>query len=356
VAVASERASSIRLALALAAWLAGAAQACAADLSLSDFNPVTTWQALKPGAAYSFHGFDPPASYTGEVGLRFWYGGKGSTGKSLFDPTGAFLVSRLTYSNLSIFSTEAFGRLDLNTGWFLKGIIGGGGFRNGTLKDEDFPPAIAPYSATLSVVDDSYPVYSTVDVGYNVLRGGDFRVGAFLGYSYLREVVSAQGCGQVGANPFICGFFPVPATVKVITQSNVWEAMRLGLDGSYDINDRLKLSGDAAWLPLVGLNGTDAHRLRIGAAPGDFTGPVPEDGIGWGVQLEAILSYRLTDYIDVGVGGRYWHMETKGLTHFEGHVVGVAASPQPVEWKTDNYGVFLQTSLRLGPYPIIGRN
>jgi hypothetical protein len=355
VAVASKRASSIRLALALAGCLAGATQAGAADLSLSALEPLATLQAFKPPAAYSFHGFDPPASYTGEVGLRLWYG-KGSTGKNLFDSTGSFLVSRLTYSNLSIFSTEAFGRLDLNTGWFIKGIIGGGGFRNGTLKDEDFPPAIAPYSATLSVLDNSFPVYSTVDIGYNVLRGGDFRIGAFLGYSYLREVVSAQGCGQIGTNPFICGFVPVPGTIKVITQSNTWEAMRLGLDGSYNVTDRLRLSADLAWLPFVGLNGTDAHWLRIGTNPGDFTGPVPEDGTGWGVQLEGAFSYRLTDYLNVGVGGRYWHMETKGLTHFEGHIVSVAASSQPVNWKTDSYGVFLQGSLKLGPYPVIGRN
>ena len=44
----------------------------------------------------------------------------------------------------------------------------------------------------------------------------------------------------------------------------------------------------------------------------------------------------------VGLGARYWHMETNGNTHFEGHVVGVGASPQPVHWKIDNFGVFLQ--------------
>jgi hypothetical protein len=307
-----------------------------------------------PAGDWSFHGFDPPAAYTGEVGLRFWYG-QGSTAKNLYDPSGAFLVSRLTYGSLSIFSAEAFGRFDLNTGWYLKGFVGGGGFRKGTLKDEDFPPFISPYSATLSVLSDSYPVYSTVDVGYNVLRGGDFQVGAFMGYNYLREVVSAQGCGQVGFNPLICGFVPVPGTFKVITQSNSWQSMRLGLDGTYDITNRLKLSAEAAFLPLVWLGGTDAHWLRISTNPGDFTGPIPEDGTGWGLQLEGGLNYRVTDNINVGVGGRYWHMQTHGLTHFEGHVVGFAASPQPVDWKTDSYGVFLQTSLKLGPYPVIGR-
>jgi hypothetical protein len=304
---------------------------------------------------WTFHGFDPPAAYTGEVGVRFWYG-TGNTGKNLYDPTGSFLVSRLSYNDLSLFSVEGFGRFDLNTGWFLKGLVGGGGFRKGNLIDEDFPPGLIPYSATLSVVDNSFPAYANIDAGYNVVRGPDFRVGAFAGYHYLREVVSAQGCGQVAFNPFICGFDPVPATIKVITQSNTWQGVRLGLDGAVDITSALKFSADVAWLPFVWLNGTDAHWLRIGTNPGDFTGPVPEDGTGWGFQLEAILSYRITDAISVGLGGRYWHLQTSGLTHFEGHIVGFQASPQPVDWKTENYGVFLQTSLRFGPYPLISSN
>jgi hypothetical protein len=335
VAVRSILVLSTRLALLLAAslWGAGAARA-------------TDW---------TFHGWEPPAAYTGEVGLRFWYG-RGKTGKDLFDPSGTALVSRLTYNNISIYSAEAYARFDLNTGWFAKGFVGGGGFRNGKLTDEDFPPGISPYSATLSVLDNSYPFYATLDAGYNIFRGPDFRVGAFAGYHYMQEVVSAQGCGQIATNPFICGIVPIPNSIKVITQDNNWSAMRVGLDGAFDVTDRLKLSVDAAWLPFVWLNGTDSHWLRIGGDIGDFAGPIPEDGTGWGYQLEGIISYRVTDFVSVGVGGRYWHMQTKGLTHFEGDVVGVAASPQPVNWSNDNYGVFFQTSLKFGPYPVISHN
>ena len=50
------------------------------------------------------------------------------------------------------------------------------------------------------------------------------------------------------------------------------------------------------------------------------------------------------------VGGRYWHFETKGDTHFEQSVVGGGASPQPVDWKSDIYGVFVQGSFKFGPY------
>jgi hypothetical protein len=335
VSVRSILVASARLAAAVAAFLSGAAPASAGD--------------------WTFHALEAPSSYTGEVGLRFWYG-KAKTGKNLYDPSGSFLVSRLTYDNLSMFSAEAYGRFDLNTGWFVKGLVGGGGFRKGTLTDEDFPPGIAPYSATLSTLDDSFPFYASFDVGYNVFRGPDFRVGAFVGYNHLHEVVSAEGCGQIATNPFICGFFTIPETFKVITQDNNWNSLRVGLNGDVDITPRLKLGVDAAWLPMVWLRGADAHWLRISTLAGDFSGPIPEDGTGWGYQLEGVLSYRVTDYITVGVGGRYWHMQTNGVTHFEGKVNGFVAAPQPVDWKTDNYGVFLQAGLKFGPYPTISSN
>ena len=304
---------------------------------------------------WAFHGLEPPTNYTGDVELRFWYG-KAKTGKSLYDPSGSSLVSRLSYDNMSMFSVEAYARFDLNTGWFLKGLVGGGGFHKGTLTDEDFPPGISPYSATLSVLDNSSAFYASGDVGYNLFRGPDFQLGAFVGYNYLQQNVSAQGCGQIATNPFICGSFVIPNQVRVITQNNNWDSVRVGLNGDVDVTNRLKLGVDAAWLPVVWLQGTDAHWLRISPNPGDFIGPVPEDGRGWGYQLEAVLSYRMTDFLSVGVGGRYWHMQTRGHTHFEGHIVGFAASPQPVDWRTDTFGVFIQTGLKFGPYPLISRN
>jgi hypothetical protein len=301
-----------------------------------------------------FHGLEPPSAYTGDVGLRFWYG-KAKTGKSLYGLDGS-LASRLTYDNLSIFSLEGYARLDVNTGWFIKGLIGGGGFRQGSLKDEDFPPGITPYSATLSTLDDSFPLYASVDVGYNIFRGPDFRIGAFVGYNYLHEAVSADGCGQIATNPLICGTLPIPETFKVITQENTWNSLRVGFNGEVDVTNRLRLSVDAAWLPVALLDGADTHWLRISTFPGDFNGPVPEDGTGWGYQLEGVLSYQVTDQLNVGIGGRYWHMQANGHAHFEGHVNGFQTFPQPVDWKSDSYGVFIQTGLRFGPYPVISRN
>lgn len=322
------------------------AVALAASLSFATSAQASNW---------TYRAFEPPATFTADFGTRFWYG-RGKTSKDLFDSSGSLLVSRLTYEDLTLYTLEGFGRFDFAGGWFLKGYAGGGMFHNGTLKDEDFEPVTAPYSATLSSIGNSSPVFASVDVGFKVLRGPDFHVGAFIGYHYMKDSISAYGCNQVATNAAICGAFPIPEWVKVISQDNNWHSLRLGLDASVEIGNRLKLSVDAAWLPYVRLDGADSHWLRIGTLPGDFTGPVPEDGTGWGYQLEGFVSYRVTDMLSLGVGARYWHMETKGYTHFEGHVVGFAADPQVLTWKTDQFGVYFQSSLKLGPYPLISRN
>jgi outer membrane protease len=301
---------------------------------------------------WAYQPFDaPPATYTGDLGLRFWYGSS-KTAKNLYDNIGSMLVSRLTYGNLSIYAAEAYTRFDLNRRWFIKGYVGGGTLRGGNLKDEDFPPITVPYSATFSVQENGSPIYADVDVGFNAVFGPDFRVGLFAGLHYMNETVSAYGCTQVAFNPFICGPVAVPNQIKAITQDNNWYSMRLGLDGTFEVG-RFRFSGEAAWLPSVWLYGSDAHWLRIGDFVGGFTSPIPEDGKGWGFQLEGFVSYRVTPALSLGIGGRYWHMQTRGFTHFENHVVGIPAVPQAVDWRVDNFGMFVQMSLKFGPYPVI---
>jgi hypothetical protein len=315
---------------------------------------VATLLTVAPlrAADWAYRAFEQPTpTYTADFGMRFWYG-KTTTAKNLYDDSGALLISRLTYGDLSIFAAEAYARFNLDKRWFLKGYIGGGTFRRGSLKDEDFPPVVTPYSSTLSVQQDSTPIYGSLDAGFNVVWGPDFRVGLFGGLHYMNQNISAFGCTQTSFNPFICGGSPIPDQVKVITQDNNWYSLRLGVDAAFEF-DRFRLSVDAAVVPYVWLYGSDTHWLRVGNQPGDFGGPIPEDGKGWGYQLDAFLSYRVYESLSVGVGARYWYMQTRGFTHFENRVVGFTASPQVVEWKTQNFGVFLQASLKLGPYSVL---
>jgi outer membrane protease len=315
--------------------------------------PLATKAAPLPNIEYFMP--RPVPAWQAEFGARYWYA-EAKTGKSLYGPPSLYdgIVSRLTYRDLIANSGELYGRMASTYGLFIKGYAGLGAISQGTLQDEDFPtPGFSPYSSTESSQHGGYLSYGTVDIGYDVVRGGDFNLGAFAGYTIFKQSVNAFGCAQAAGNPDICE--PAISTgIKVITQTNIWQSPRLGANGSLMLG-RFTLTADAAWLPYVTLNGSDSHWLRMGTAVGDFTGPIPEDGTGMGYQLEAQLSYNITPNASIGVGARYWHMQTNsGTSHFENMVVGEGALPQPVYWKTDIFGVFIGGSYRFGPYPFAG--
>jgi outer membrane protease len=290
-------------------------------------------------------------AFQGEFGLRWM--NFGETAKNLYNIAGNAMVSRLTYDGLQGHAIEAYGRVDHTSGFYMKGYAGIGIVNRGNLNDEDFPPFVTPYSSTDSEQREGTLAYASIDLGYNLIRRPEFRLGAYAGYHYLDQSVSAYGCGQIAANNAICGN-QIPDNVLVITQSNHWNSLRLGLDATIRLGGPFSLTLDAAWLPYVKLNGGDSHWLRIGTTPGSFAGEIPEDGQGNGYQLEAALAYAVNRDVSIAVGGRYWRMDTKGHTHFEGNVVGVNAFPQPVDWTVESYGVFVQGSFKFGPYPTSG--
>jgi hypothetical protein len=290
---------------------------------------------LPPGVIV---GYERPWSV--EVGARYWY----STGKNkydYFDTTGTVLVSRLTYDDTHANSGEGFFRVDHNNGLFLKGFFGAGSNSNGTLFDEDFPPVVAPYSRTSSGLDGNLR-YLTVDLGYTfydssrVYRGGlkdapvvrhGFRLGGFVGYNYWNGKQDAFGCTQLATNPGICTPGAVLPGDRVITEKDTWNSLRLGLIADAMLTNRLKLTGEAAYL-RADQKALDIHYFTFGRDPAS--------GDGWGYQLEAILAYQLTDIFNVGVGGRWWHMETDATDSFI----------QGLKYDTDRYGVFVQGSLK----------
>jgi hypothetical protein len=320
-----------------------ASPALAADMA--PFDPLQTPVVPSPDVEYFTP--KPLPAIQAEFGARYFFG-TGKTSKSLYGPPAVYngLVSRLTYNDFMINAGEFDWRVAFSSGWFIKGYIGGGSATQGKLQDEDFPPVITPYSSTTSNENSGFIGYGSVDVGYDVIRGGDFRVGAFVGYHYLNQEVNAYGCQQTASNPDVCQP-AIPASIEGISQNNTWQSLRLGMDGAVQLG-RFTLWGEGAWLPYVNMRGHDTHYLRI--AEGDFGGPIPEDGTGQGFQFETMLSYKVTPYFNVGVGGRYWHMETSGTSHFEEAVIG--GMPEPVDWKTDVYGGFVQASFKFGPYPI----
>jgi opacity protein-like surface antigen len=225
-------------------------------------------------------------------------------------------ASRLTYESPSLDGAEGFARIDTSFGLMVKGLVGrttGGGHMN----DEDWGLPFAvfiPYSNTISSVDDRI-TYWTVDVGLNHWRGPTYTVAPFVGYSQFRQDMKGLGCTQI-ANPASDCNPAIPTNVLAITDDDTWHAVRLGVVVDVTLAPRLTLSGEAAYLPYVRFTGTDDHVLRELVSP--------ESGNGVGVQLEATLSYALTDAFSLGVGGRYWAMRTtSGNVNFggEGEIV-----------------------------------
>ena len=124
----------------------------------------------------------------------------------------------------------------------------------------------------------------------------------------------------------------------------------MGILAELKVLDRLKLSAEVAWLPYEQISAQDTHWLRLGTGLGDIAGPIPENGGGTGVQLEAIMSYAVTDKVTVGLGGRYWYLETRGSADFENVIVGYSQpGPQPLNFTTTRYGGFAQGAYKFGP-------
>ena len=272
-----------------------------------------------------------------ELGARYWYS-SGKNSKDLFnqDPN-LGLVSRLTWSNLTANAGEFFGSVKSVNGYFLKWNVGGGNVFGGELIDEDFPPFTAPLSRTTAAQRDGGLGYATIDLGYNVFGSAAWQVGPFAGVHFLRETLNAKGCVQVANDPS-CVLFPtaLPFDGRGITERADWTSIRVGVNAEWNVTNQFKLSANAAYLPYTKVEAQDTHLLRLLTSP--------EFGTGSGVQLEAIASYALSDSFSVGVGGRYWNMQSSGRVLFGGD----PAQQLPLNMKTERYGVFLQGTYTFG--------
>ena len=288
-------------------------------------------------------------AYSYEVGARYWYS-TGKLSKDLYDDprSSDLLNSRLTYDGLTAHSFEAFGRINLPSGLFLKGFAGTSGLSKGTLNDEDFAFPGFPYSSTLSDQRDGKLNYAMADLGYSYAANPRANVSLFGGFGYIGEKVNAYGCTQIAANPFVC----VPAIgagVLAITEDAHWGLVRLGVAADVKLMDRLTLSAEAAWVPYAQINSRDSHWLRIGTTAGSFAGPIPQNASGNGFQLEALLAYQVWDCFNIGVGGRYWRFDTRGSGDLEQTVVGFPSpTSQPMHFLSERYGAFVQGSYKFG--------
>lgn len=272
-----------------------------------------------PAPALSRFGF--------ELGGRYWY----SWGRHKYDlgllksdqvPSYS-LISRLTYDDIDASTGEVTGRVTAPWNLFAKGFVGGGTITGGHMNDEDFniegdlesSPGVKeriPYTNTLSPkVTGDIPTYGTIDLGYDWWRAPTYRVGTYVGYNYYRETMGAYGVYQTANadGPFGPGVGGplAPTGHAIITQEATWQSLRLGASAEFNLAPHLKLSGDAAFLPYVTVDAEDVHFQGNTSTIASIN---PLHGNGIGTQLEAMLSYDITEQLSFGVGARYWAMWT----------------------------------------------
>ena len=282
--------------------------------------------ACAPGIACAEDTCGPTLDRSGlEFGGRYWYS-TGRIGYNYYaDTTTTLLVSKLTYDQLTGNAGEFYFRGDAKWGFFVKGFAGAGGISGGRLTDADFPFPGFPYSVTTSTASGTLS-YGTVDLGYSVIRQPGFRLGGFVGYGRWNEAITASGCTQIAANPFVCPV-PVPASIAVVKETDNWDLLRVGVTADVMLGEHVKLTADAAYV-RASQKATDDHFFTFGIDPAS--------GTGQGFQIDAIVSYQFTSAFNIGIGGRWWHLDTNAIDAFQ----------QLETYHADRYGVFVQGGLK----------
>ncbi|WP_137390743.1 outer membrane protein [Rhodoligotrophos defluvii] len=283
-----------------------------------------------PTPAYLEEPIAEPSLWQGSFGVRYWV----SAGKFRYAWERHSPLSALTYRATG-HTGEAFGRLDYAGRLFLKGYFGGGALEGGQLTDEDFPPVTEPYSRTLSDQRDGRVRYASIDLGLVIWDRPWLQLGAYAGYHFLKERYNGFGCEQVAVDgPFCLGPVLSRPAHSAVTG---WHSLRIGATAEWRWTDRLALSLDAAYLPASRFEGDDLHLTRPDIVPW------PIKGTGDGVQIDAVLSYRIGRNLKLGAGGRYWHMNVS-----DGKLIQAEATARLYDLLGERYGFFLQASYDFG--------
>jgi hypothetical protein len=249
-----------------------------------------------------------------ELGARYWYSIATTTfaftnGHPFFgDPT-----STIDWNDMEGHSGEIFGRFEHRpSGYFVKGLVGGGKIVGGEMIDRDFLTGGFKFSDTTSNVGGDNFKFAMVDVGVSrELPALGLRGGAFVGYHYWAENLTAFGvrCNVDDAGGFFCGppgSVRVPFDVPVMVYKPTWHAVRLGFDWRMNYG-RWSFSGDVAGIPYAKATNDDSHLLRqdptdLGPAPNIIT----QSRWAVGAEVDLFVNYALTPNLEVGTGFRYW--------------------------------------------------
>src|SRR5206468_3973584 len=114
--------------------------------------------------------------------------------------------------------------------------------------------ATRPYSNSFSDKVEGHLNYAVVDLGYDVMRGPGFKVGGFVGYSYIDQAMNRFNCVQIANPRGSCTGHdepPTPPNVVRFQEMDTWRSLRVGGSAEMMLGDRVKVGGEVAYLPYV---------------------------------------------------------------------------------------------------------
>ncbi len=272
---------------------------------------LTVWAVGSAEAAEVFQ----RSEISVEVGLAGWITQGETTwshnaarpGLPLGNPT-----SRLEYKDVGTNVIELSGKVKFAQRWFVRASYGTAAIGGGRLTDDDFLAADGghPSLRTFSDIKGDKIWYVNGDLGFTVLNYPGHRgtLDLVIGYQYRREKHEAVGVGLVGCtsawdSEFGCPGSSVPANALVITNTQTWSSLKLGVETEYRITRRLSVEGKAAFLPFTSLDNKDIHHLRTDLQQNPS---FEMTGTGIGANLEGDVSYMVLKGLFLKVGYRYW--------------------------------------------------
>lgn len=245
------------------------------------------------------------------LGVRKWF----TTGYNEwnFSGAGVNVLGDLRWRGIDAFVTEFYGEV-FRRRLGLLGSLGLAGIDRGVLVDEDFALSDrrGRFSHTRSDVDDGGLTRVAVDLAGRLFEwdrplfgeklsgvpaGGYLDV--LLGYQYWREEYVAFGA---------TGTSQISFRIKAVTQEYRWSTQRLGVRSQVPIVGSLSLKSHIVGLPYVDYELEDVHHLRADLRKDpSFSSESTE---GWGIELDAALSYRDRKGFQVEAGYRYSRIDS----------------------------------------------
>lgn len=275
---------------------------------------LTVWAAGSAEAAEVFQ----RSNVSVELGLSGWIT-RGETtwnhDASRESPLLGNPTSKLTYKDVGTNVIEFSGKMKFARRWFVRASYGTAAIGGGRLTDDDFLAADGgnPSLRTFSDIKGDNIWYVNGDLGFTVLNYPGHRgtLDLVVGYQYRREKHEAVGVGLVGCTSAWDTFdgCPQPNALEslrnalVITNTQTWSSLKLGVETEYRITRRLSVGGKAAFLPLTSLSNKDIHHLRTDLQQNPS---FEMTGTGIGANLEGDVSYMVMKGLFLKVGYRYW--------------------------------------------------